>query len=324
MLPLATRAVYVYKRRSGIEVPCSNLGHTRAVNDGLIVVTGGGGMLGSSFPFRSPDGRVVRPLDRSDLDLARDPDLAERLLMYAPKIAAVINAAAYTDVDGAEENLMAAYAGNVHAAARLAEACADLGVPLWHISTDFVFDGQKQTPYEPDDDQQALGVYGKTKKLGEWEVLSRSPSNHVVRTAWLYGPKGHCFPRSILRAIRAGRPLRVVVDQVGSPTYTPDLANALLALVESGAETPEFHAAGPAAMSWHEFAVEIAATYANETGTEPVAVEAINTADWPTKAERPKYSVLDSSVLPDTARRHLRSPRECLPEFVREFIRQEG
>ena len=203
----------------------------------------------------------------------------------------VCNCAAFTDVDGAETREDEAMAVNGAAVGHLAAACNRHGAGLLHVSTDYVFPGTGDRPYREDDPVAPLGVYGRSKLVGELRAVT-ADRFMVVRTSWLFGHGGRNFVEAIRDQIEAGRDrLRVVADQEGCPTYASDLAEALLDLTAIGA-TGVVHAANDGATTWHGFAVEIARQLGAEVAIEPAA-----TGDLPRPAPRPTYSVLDTSRL---------------------------
>ncbi|MFC5355640.1 dTDP-4-dehydrorhamnose reductase [Azospirillum himalayense] len=269
-----------------------------------LLLTGADGQLGWEVARRAaPAGIACRSTGRATLDIT-DRDAVRRLVREAaPSV--VVNAAAYTAVDKAEADADAAYAVNRDGPAHLAEACADAGVPLIHVSTDYVFDGSKPTPYREDDPVAPLGVYGASKLAGEEAVRRLCPRHVILRTAWVYGVHGHNFVKTMLRLGRERDRLRVVDDQRGCPTFAGDLADTLLALAErldvtAGAMPAEgfgtFHATGQGATSWCGFARRIFELAAPHLAKVP-HVEAITTADFPTPARRPANSVLDCGRL---------------------------
>jgi dTDP-4-dehydrorhamnose reductase len=215
----------------------------------------------------------------------------------------VVNAAAYTAVDAAETDADAAYRANRDGPAVLAKLCAQAGIPLIHISTDYVFDGAKPDPYVETDPVAPQGVYGASKLAGEQAVLDSGCRAIILRTAWVYAATGKNFVRTMLTAGKVRDRLTVVGDQVGCPTTATDLADAILAIARSLQETGwqpayqgVFHAAGTGATTWHGLAVatfEEAARY----GASRPEVAAIRTEDWPTPAKRPANSRLDCTKL---------------------------
>jgi dTDP-4-dehydrorhamnose reductase len=214
----------------------------------------------------------------------------------------VVNAAAYTAVDAAEDNELAAYRANRDAPAELARLCNAAGIPLIHISTDYVFDGRKGAPYVETDAPSPQCVYGASKLAGERAVLMSCPSAVVVRTSWVYSPIGKNFVRTMLSISENNASIRVVADQIGCPTSAQDLADAVLGIAAhllDGARdrcAGIYHAAGSGAATWHEFATVIFAAAARHGRGAP-RVEPIPTHEWPTKAVRPPDSRLDCGKL---------------------------
>ena len=239
-------------------------------------------------------GRGIEPVptNRATLDVA-DPAAVESLVAggFGP-IDAVVNCAAYTAVDRAESEEEEATRINGVAVELLGRVCADLRVPLIHVSTDFVFDGTSPEPYAEDAPTNPLSAYGRGKRRGE-QALEGNPYARIVRTAWLFAPQGRCFPRTMVEAHKAGRNLRVVADQRGNPTYVPDLARTLVDLLEREAPAGIYHAVGPDRTTWHDFAIRaIRAVTGVAPSVEPVATEA-----FPTPAVRPKNSSLADGKL---------------------------
>lgn len=285
-----------------------------------VFVVGGSGMLGRDLVAELRNrGHEVEAPRREEFDLT-EPESVARL----PGLEAidwVVNCAAYTAVDRAESEPDAAALVNALGPRYLAMACALAGCRLLQVSTDYVFDGTKGEPYTEDDPTNPLQVYGATKRDGEENVLSAGARAIVVRTAWLYGPVGKCFPRSIVAAWLAGKPLRVVADQVGCPTYTPELARTLVDLLEADPEEGIYHAVGPEAMSWHRFAVLTLNAYAGAAGAErAIEIQAIPTSEWPTPAERPPQTILDTSKLSSLGISPMEPVEQSLAKFARALI----
>jgi dTDP-4-dehydrorhamnose reductase len=243
----------------------------------------------------------ITVLARPMIDLLRGPELVTAIEAVKPNL--VINAAAYTAVDKAEDEPDLAHAINATAAGAIAKAAARADAPVIHVSTDYVFDGSKRTPYVETDPVSPLGVYGASKLAGEAAVIAANPAHVILRTAWVCSPDGSNFVKTMLR-FGAERPvLRVVDDQVGAPTFAADLAQAISTIAgvlaqsgpdRSGAATHYgiFHLASGGSTSWCGFARAIMAG-AVVRGQGPMAVvEAITTAEYPTKAKRPAYSKL--------------------------------
>jgi dTDP-4-dehydrorhamnose reductase len=252
------------------------------------MIVGAGGQLGRSLVTTAPDGTDVLSLDRSALDITDADAVNACLAKEKPDI--LINAAAYTAVDKAESDEAAAKRINADAVSILAQAARGAGSRFVHVSTDFVFDGQAGSPYAPDAPTNPLGVYGDTKLKGE-ELAGDQAL--IVRTAWVYGPVGGNFVRTMLRLMGERPEVRVVADQVGTPTYAPALASALWSLSAAGAQGIH-HYTDAGVASWYDFAIAIQEE-ALALGLRDVDVPVIPiaTSDFPTPARRPSYSVLD-------------------------------
>lgn len=237
----------------------------------------------------------------------------------------VINAAAYTDVDGAETEPARAMAINKDGSANLARVCAEYEIPLIHISTDYVFDGAKGSPYLETDPVSPLGVYGRSKAAGEQAVRSALAEHIIIRTSWLYGVHGHNFVKTILKLAMQREKLRVVCDQYGSPTSTADLAAAVLAIagfVRQGRAINwgTYHYCGLGIVSWHAFAKTILEIGRGYTRLKTVRVEPIKTAEYPTPAARPEYSALDCSLINQHFGISAKPWRDSLKIFIRQLL----
>ena len=254
-----------------------------------LLVLGAGGQVGHELRRLAwPADYHVAAFDRAGVDITQGEAVAAAFERERPDI--VINAAAYTAVDRAETEPDVAWAGNCTGPGHLAAACHAAGIPLIHISTDYVFDGSKQGPYREDDPVNPLGVYGRSKEAGDRAVREALPEHVILRTAWVYSAHGHNFVKTMLR-VAAERPvLRVVADQIGSPTSAADIAGAIAAIVRRVAAGDRhwgtYHFAGGGAVTWHGFAEAIFELAAPWRGAPP-KVEAITTADYPTPARRP-------------------------------------
>ena len=255
-----------------------------------VLITGAGGQLGGALQRSAPAWADINAIDVDDVDLTDTAMLTARLVVEAPDI--IINAAAYTAVDKAESDEATARAINAEAVATMVAAMADTGGKLVHVSTDYVFDGTASTPYAPDAARNPQSAYGRTKAEGE-DMLRLQ--DLLVRTAWVYEAGGANFVRTMIRLMKERDELRVVADQVGAPTWATGLARTIWALVEKGA-SGTFHHCDDGVASWHEFAVAIAEE-AHALGLIPriPAIHAITTAEYPTPAQRPAYSLLDCS-----------------------------
>jgi len=260
-----------------------------------VLVTGAAGLLGRALARRllaaAPRTDVLRLTDLPELDVTNGRAVAEAVRALAPRT--VLHLAAWTDVDGAEARPEAARRVNVEATEHVARAAAEVGALLVYIGTDFVFDGTKPGPYVEEDAANPQSVYGRTKHEGEVRVRAVAPESHlVVRTAWLYGAgRARNFIDVILAAARQGRPLRVVTDQVGCPTWSEDLAQAIVALLEADARAT-FHACGAGEASRWDMAVE-----ALRAAGLDVPVARITAAQMPRPAPRPARAVLSTEKL---------------------------
>jgi dTDP-4-dehydrorhamnose reductase len=253
-----------------------------------LVILGAQGQVGRALAEQARAGGIAhRALARADCDIA-DADAVARAVAGSSW---VVNCAAYTAVDRAESDADAAHRVNARGAANVADACAVAGAALVHLSTDYVFDGERARPAREDDPVRPLGVYGASKLAGEAGVRERLARHVILRTSWVFSAHGENFVRTMLRLARSGPELRVVADQVGGPTAADDIAAAILAIVDAADRAGfsgwgTYHFSGAPAASWCDFARAIVA------GTG-VPVVPIATADFPRPARRPKNSVLD-------------------------------
>jgi dTDP-4-dehydrorhamnose reductase len=253
-----------------------------------IVITGGGGMLGSDVQRAAEEaGHDTYALTRAQLDITDPGAVSEAIGEAAPD--AVINCAAWTDVDGAESRERDAAAINGAGAGNVAAAAAAAGAWIVHVSTDYVFDGEKSDAYVESDPASPVSAYGRSKLDGELAVAAAAPEGHtIVRTAWLFGAGGKCFPKTILRAASQRPELTVVSDQIGCPTFTGHLASALVALAQRRMPGV-LHVAGQGQCSWYEFAAATVAAAGVDCPVRPISSE-----DYPTPTRRPANSVLIS------------------------------
>lgn len=279
----------------------------------LIIVIGHKGMLGSDLLMGlRASGREALGLDMDELDITRREDALKRIRELAPTI--VFNTAAFTDVDGCESQREKAFQVNGEGPGHLAEACALNNCRLVHISTDYVFDGSQRIPYKEDTPTSPLGVYGESKLMGEESVKSKLPEQHcIVRTEWLFGTRGKNFVEAILNQTEKTDLLRVVDDQTGAPTYTPDLAHALIRLADSGA-TGVTHVTNSGSVTWMGFAEEIL----NIRGIDSVRVTPISSGELARPAKRPSYSVLDCSRYERLTNSRMRDWKEALRAYMTE------
>jgi dTDP-4-dehydrorhamnose reductase len=282
-----------------------------------VVVIGASGMLGSAVTILCADlGVKCHAYPESHLDIT-DPAALEvtlaRVAEQSGSRAVVINAAAFTNVELAEDQEERAFAVNDRGARNLAEAATRHGLGLIHVSTDFVFDGTKEQGYKEEDIPNPLNAYGRSKLAGERAVLAAYPEVLLVRTAWVYGPGGDNFPRKIIERARHRDVLEVVSDEIGSPTYSIDLARGLLELWRLGA-TGVFHLAGSGSCSRYEMAQEVIDAAGLATRLVPVASSA-----FPSRAMRPARSVL---CLDKSRRLGVEMPpwRESLRSYVSKHL----
>jgi dTDP-4-dehydrorhamnose reductase len=262
-----------------------------------ILITGAAGMLGLDVQRAAEqEGHETVSLSRSQLDVTDRAAVADAVGGADADV--VINCAAWTDVDGAESEPEQAAAVNGAGAGNLATAAVSAGAWLLHISTDYVFSGDKPSPYVESDPVSPVSAYGRSKLDGERAVVAAAPGRHtIVRTAWLFGAGGRCFPKTILRAASQRPELTVVSDQIGCPTFTGHLAAGLVTLAAQ--RTPGvLHVAGGGQCSWHEFAAAIVGAAGMDCPVRPIP-----TSEYPLPARRPANSVLVSErgapVLPD-------------------------
>lgn len=265
-----------------------------------ILVTGGNGMLARDLtPLLTGAGHRVSSPGHRDLDITRPDDLRRAFDALSPDM--VMNCAAYTAVDRAEEEPDAAFAVNRDGPAHLAEACAERDVPLLHISTDFVFDGRSRTPYTEDDPTAPLNVYGMSKRDGE-DAVRRVLDRHImVRTAWLFGAHGGNFVSTMLRLAHERTVLRVVDDQTGCPTWTGDLAAAITVMAGHalGGSGPSpwgtFHYCGGGMTTWYGLACAVIEEARRHEALAVERIEPVTTGEFPRPASRPSWSVLDTA-----------------------------
>lgn len=283
-----------------------------------LLLVGGSGLLGREVAAAALlAGWDVLAPSSTEFNLCQPDHIGQLPAGDLGKLDAVVNCAAYTQVDQAEQEPVKAFELNVLGPSFLAAACAMEGLPLIHVSTDYVFDGESERSYLPTDLPHPLGVYGETKLKGEECVLQSGARALILRTSWLFGPARRCFPESIVRRWLEGGELRVVGDQFGCPTYTPDLAHWMVELCSTKFEPGIQHAAGPEVWTWHGLAEAAVQAYAAEFGGDrSTQIASIRTEDWPTAARRPRRSALDSSEL--AARLGpMRPIREALTDWVR-------
>lgn len=260
-----------------------------------VLVTGAGGQLGKALLATVPPGSSVLGCGEDELDITDAAAVREACDRLAPRV--IVNAAAWTAVDRAEAEPAAAWAVNRDGVAHLAKAAAAIGARLVQVSTDFVFDGTRGRPWLPEDPAHPLGVYGASKLAGE-EALRASAAQDwlILRTAWVYAAEGKNFVNTMLGLMRRGQALRVVADQIGTPTWAGGLAGAIWRAIATGL-TGVHHWTDAGVASWYDFAVAIQEeALAIGLLERPVAIKPIRTEDYPTPARRPACSVLDKTA----------------------------
>ena len=264
-----------------------------------ILVVGRVGQLGSALSEVLPERYETKFLDQPNIDLATPSSLREIVLSSRPAV--VINAAAYTAVDRAESEAALAHTINAEAPCVMASACKEIDAVFMHYSTDFVFDGASGVPYTENSPTAPASVYGQSKLAGEEAIAAATERHVILRTAWLFSSVGHNFLKTMLRLAEGGSEIRVVADQMGSPTYAWDLAQVTRAIIEGLAKGNDdsfglYHAVNGGVTSWHGFATKIF----DLIGWKEIRVRAISTEEYPTSAPRPQFSVLSCERLRQT------------------------
>lgn len=269
-------------------------------------------------------GHSVIKIGRPEVNLADPRTISNAIIAARPRW--VINSAAYTAVDRAEDEPEAARAANAEGAQAAAEAAARIGAPIVHFSTDYVFDGEKRTPYVETDPVSPIGTYGQSKLAGEMLVANANPKHIILRTAWVFSPFGNNFAKTMLRLNQERPAINVVDDQHGNPTYAPDLADVVRQIVNR-LEEPSlpsdrfgvFHAVNAGPTTWCGFAKAIIAGAADR-GAPSADVHPIETKDYPTKAQRPAYSMLSTDKLARIYGIRLRPWTEALSDALDRLV----
>ncbi|HXH62254.1 MAG TPA: dTDP-4-dehydrorhamnose reductase [Fimbriimonadaceae bacterium] len=285
-----------------------------------ILVTGAAGMLGSDMvaELQSRNWAVVAPTIK-ELDLTNQTHLERLRKRDFGNLDWIVNCAAYTAVDKAEEEFFEAHKVNAAAPGALAFICQGNDWRFLHVSTDFVFDGSAREPYTERNSPDPQCKYGVTKLMGEKNAIENCERTVIARTAWLYGPNGKSFPRTLIKAWLEGKDIKVVNDQMGSPTYTADLARVMADLVAKDVEGGVYHTAGPDAMTWYDLACLAIETYRDAVLGEPrpVMIAPVPTSAWPTPAKRPAYSVMSFEKTASLGIAPMRSTPSALLDFCR-------
>ncbi|KGM45904.1 dTDP-4-dehydrorhamnose reductase [Neobacillus niacini] len=276
-----------------------------------VVVTGAAGQLGKDVLLElNRKNHQAYGLDRQQLDITIEEDVMAYISEVKPDV--ILHCAAYTNVDAAEENEDAAYAVNAAGTEYLAKAAKLNGAKMLYVSTDYVFDGSANEPYEVDEPTKPLGAYGRTKLAGEQLLQKHLNEFFIVRTAWVFGIHGNNFVKTMLRLGKERGEVGVVHDQVGSPTYTVDLAQFMVELMETD-KYGVYHATNSGICSWYEFAVEIF----NQADLN-VKVNPLTSDQFPRPAARPKYSVLSKRRIDQEGLNPLRDWKEALAAYLEE------
>ena len=260
-----------------------------------VLIIGGNGQLGTTLAQTVPENIYSRSLDLPEFDITNLNDVEATVMAERPDV--IVNAAAYTAVDRAEEEVDLAFRINATGPQYLARAAKKSGARLIHVSTDYVFEGTACTPYPPDYPCNPLGAYGKSKRQGEVNVLNEIDAPVIIRTAWLYSQYGNNFVLTMLRLMNERDELKVVADQVGGPTWATTLAGAIWQAVVKTDLKGIFHWTDAGVTSWYDFAVAIAEeALVRGLISKPVPIHPITTAEYPTLTRRPAYSVLNSNA----------------------------
>ena len=276
-----------------------------------ILTTGAKGMLSPDLVKVLSTEHEITGLSHQELDVTNKRDVDICINDNKPDV--VIHAASYTDVDGCESNRELAFQVNADGAKNVALVCRETGSAMVYVSTDYVFDGEKSSPYIEEDKPNPINVYGKSKLAGENHVKSILDRYYIVRTSWLFGKNGKNFVKTILRLSQEKNKLKVVNDQIGSPTYTLDLARAIKVLLNK----PSFgyyHVSNQGSCSWYDFAREIL----KQNGFNDVKVTPISTEEFKRTANRPKYSVLNCQKFMDEFGYNLRNWQDGLKDYLAE------
>lgn len=254
-----------------------------------ILVTGAKGMLGQDLcPILEDEDFDVIETDIDSLDITNPDNIKEVFSLYKPDF--IVHCAAYTNVDGAEDDKETAFKINAQGAENLAAECRELDIPILYISTDYVFDGTKKGKYLPSDKTNPINVYGASKLAGE-EAVQKNKKHYIVRTSWLYGHHGKNFVETMI-SLKDRDELKVVDDQIGCPTWTVELSNAIVKIIKEEMPFGIYHACGSGHTSWFGFARKIFELYGAEVNLKPCS-----TSEFPRKAERPKNSIMENNKL---------------------------
>lgn len=277
-----------------------------------VLVTGAKGQLGQDVvSLLKEQTWEVFGFGREELNITDEKQVSEKVLLIQPDI--IIHTAAYTQVDQAESDEESAFKVNAEGTKYLAQAAEAVGAKFCYVSTDYVFDGTKDTPYKADDQTNPQTVYGKSKLVGEQYTQEYCSKSYIVRTSWVFGLYGNNFVKTMLRLAEENKELGIVHDQVGSPTYTTDLARFIISLVQTD-KYGVYHGSNSGVCSWYEFAKEIF----KQSNIE-IVVNPLKTEDFPRPAARPKYSVLDKGMIEENGFESLQNWKEALKDFLKKL-----
>lgn len=274
-----------------------------------ILIAGSKGMLGHDLTHLPQyNNHELLNFDSSNLDIRNEKIVSKLLHLHKPDV--IINAAAYTDVDGCQSNYKLAYDVNAVGPKNLAKVCNEIDAKLIHISTDYVFNGENKNSYKESDKTDPINVYGKTKLEGEEFIKNNLNDHAIIRTSWLYGVNGSNFVKTMLKLAESNNEISVVNDQIGSPTYTHDLAIAIFKLLEKDF-LGIFNITNSGNCSWFEFAQDIF-----EIAKIDVELKPVTTDEFPTPAKRPKYSVLSNEKWKNNGFKPLRHYKDALTDYM--------
>lgn len=280
-----------------------------------VLVTGARGQLGKKIIDLMSDNFELILTDYDDMDITNMDQVTSRFAKELPDF--VIHAAAYTQVDKAEDNQEICHKVNVMGTKNIAFACQEIGSTLIYISTDYVFDGKKKTPYLENDSPNPMSVYGETKYLGEKEIEKICTNYYILRSSWIFGelPKGHPgtnFVETMIRLSKENNELSIINDQIGSPTYTKDLVQTIESLIQKAPVFGIYHFSGDGSCSWYDFAVEVL-----KQSNINIRIRPILSDEYPQKAKRPSYSYLNKSKIESALHVSIRPWQEMLKEYLR-------
>lgn len=287
-----------------------------------ILITGAKGQLGTDLTKElKKRGIEVIACDIEEMDIRKFSECEKVIGKEHRKnpIEGVIHCAAHTAVDRAEDEIEAVMEINAEGTKNIAEVCAELGIKMMYISTDYVFDGEGERPWEPDDKRNPLNIYGRSKYEGELAVEKYLKKYFIVRISWVFGLKGNNFIKTMLRLGGERKELKVVDDQIGSPTYTPDLS-VLLADMIVTEHYGRYHATNEGLCSWYEFAKEIFA----QAGMSDIKVLPVSSEEFPVKAKRPHNSRMDKSKLDRMGFCRLPLWQDALKRYLKELVQEEA